>query len=270
VQHDHPEGRAILTDEGEKDRQFVTALARGLAVLRCFTPEAPELGTTEIAAMTGLPQPTVWRLCYTLQRLDILTLGRDPARLRLSYGLLSLGYSTLLRGGIAEVAVPGMQKIADRFGVAVSLATRDGDNMVIVARAEGPTILRLALSAGTTLPIGTSALGWAYLAGAPEAERRQIFDQLRERAPEHWDARQRDIAAALAHHAEHGFVFNLRQFHPDVNAIGVPVVSPSRRRVMALNCGGGVSVATPEQLAGPIAVALRQLAATLGPVLEGG
>jgi DNA-binding IclR family transcriptional regulator len=258
-----------LTDESDKDRQFVTALARGLAVLRCFTPEAPELGTTEIAAMTGLPQPTVWRLCYTLQRLDILTPGRDPARLRLSYGLLSLGYATLVRGGIAEVALPGMQKIADRFGVAVSLAARDGDNMVIVARAEGPTILRLALSAGTTLPIGTSALGWAYLAGTPDGERRHILNRLREQSSENWDALYRDIAAALEHYAAHGFVFNLRQFHPDVNAIGVPVVSPSRRRVMALNCGGGVSVATPELLSGPIATALRQLATTLGPVLEG-
>ena len=255
--------------DGEKDRQFVTALARGLSVLRCFTPETPELGTTEIAAITGLPQPTVWRLCYTLQQLDILTPGRDPTRLRLSYGLLSLGYATLVRGGIAEVALPGMQKIADRFGVAVSLAARDGDNMVIVARAEGPTILRLALSAGTTLPIGTSALGWAYLAGIPEAERRPILVRLQQQSPKSHDTLHSDIATALAHYAEHGFVFNLRQFHPDVNAIGVPVVSPGRRRVMALNCGGGVSVATPEQLSGPIATALKQLAATLGAALDG-
>jgi DNA-binding IclR family transcriptional regulator len=264
------EGRMNLAEGGDKDRQFVTALARGLAVLRCFTPEAPELGSTEIAAMTGLPQPTVWRLCYTLQRLDILTQGRDPARLRLSYGLLSLGYATLVRGGITEVAMPGMQKIADRFGVAVSLAARDGDNMLIVARAEGPTILRLALSVGTTLPIGTSALGWAYLAGAPEAERHRILDRLREQSPADWETQYRDIASALDQYARSGFVFNLRQFHPDVNAIGVPVVSVSGRRVMALNCGGAVSVASREQLSGPIAAALRHLAVTLGPTLDGG
>jgi DNA-binding IclR family transcriptional regulator len=48
------------------DRQYVTALARGLEILRCFSALKPELGTTEIAQLTGLPQPTVWRLCHTL------------------------------------------------------------------------------------------------------------------------------------------------------------------------------------------------------------
>ena len=53
----------------KEDRQFVTALSRGLEVLRCFTAERVELGTTEIARLTSMPQPTVWRLCYTLSKL---------------------------------------------------------------------------------------------------------------------------------------------------------------------------------------------------------
>ena len=77
-----------------------------------------------------------------------------------------------------------------------------------------------------------------------------------------------DIATALAAYDRQGFVFNLRQYHPDVNAIGVPVVAPASQRVMALNCGGAVSLVTREKLAGPIAEALKDLAARLGPVLE--
>jgi DNA-binding IclR family transcriptional regulator len=249
--------------EEEKDRQFVTALARGLEVLRCFTPAQPELGTTEIAALTGLAQSTVWRLCHTLQASGILTTGRDPGRLRPGYGLLSLGYAALVQGGVAEVALPAMQRIAERFDVAVSLAARDRANMVITARAEGPAILRLAFSVGTALPISRSALGWAYLAGVADAERQKILRSLPD-----WPAQQAEIEAALAQHARDGFVFNLRQFHPDVNAIGVPVVGPGGRRVMALNCGGAVSVTTPQKLAGPIAAELKALAATLAPVLE--
>jgi DNA-binding IclR family transcriptional regulator len=101
-----------------KDRQFVTALARGVEVLRCFSLEQPELGSTEIAEITGLPQSTVWRLCHTLQRLGLLVPGRDPQRLRPGYGLLSLGYATLAKSGVAEVAEPAMRDIAQRFGVA--------------------------------------------------------------------------------------------------------------------------------------------------------
>ena len=49
----------------------------------------------------------------------------------------------------------------------------------------------------------------------------------------------------------------------------MPVVAPGRRRVLALNCGGAVSVATRERLAGPIAAALKDLAARLAPALDG-
>jgi DNA-binding IclR family transcriptional regulator len=251
------------------DRQFVTALARGIEVLRCFGPDRPELGTTEIARLTGLPQATAWRLCHTLQRLGLLVPGQDPQRLRPGYGLLSLGYATLLNGSVAELAAPAMREIAQRFGLAVSLGARDRDAMVIVARAEGPSILRLALTVGSSLPIATSALGHAWLAGIAEGERRAVMQKLRRGAGEGWDRTAKAIEAALAQHARHGFVFNLRQFHPDVNAIGVPVVAPGRRRVMALNCGGAVSVATRERLAGPIAAALKDLAARLAPALDG-
>jgi DNA-binding IclR family transcriptional regulator len=253
----------------QQDRQFVTALARGIEVLRCFTPERPQLGSTEIAALTGLPQSTVWRLCHTLQRLGVLIPGDDPQRLRPGYGLLALGYAALLKGSVVELAVPAMREVAQRFGVQVSLAARDRDAMVIVARAEGPAILRLDLAVGSSLPIATSALGWAWLAGLAEAERRQAMQRLRRAAGDDWPRCAAAIEAALAQHAREGFVFNLRQFHPDVNAIGVPVVGPGRQRVMALNCGGAVSVATKDRLAGPIAAALKDIAARIAPALAG-
>ena len=56
-------------DEELKDRQFVTALARGLELLRCFTPESLLLGNQELAKKTGLLKPTVSRLTHTLTRL---------------------------------------------------------------------------------------------------------------------------------------------------------------------------------------------------------
>ena len=54
------------------DRKFVTALARGLEVLRVFTPTEGLLGNGEIAERTGLPKPTVSRLTYTLTKLGYL------------------------------------------------------------------------------------------------------------------------------------------------------------------------------------------------------
>ena len=74
----------------KEDRDFVTALARGIQVLQCFTAEHPELGTTQIAAKVKLPQSTVWRLCYTLQQVGLLVPGREADKLRAGPGVLTL------------------------------------------------------------------------------------------------------------------------------------------------------------------------------------
>ncbi len=55
-----------------KDRQFVTALARGLDILRAFHAGEGMLGNQEIAHRTGLPKPTVARLTHTLTELGYL------------------------------------------------------------------------------------------------------------------------------------------------------------------------------------------------------
>src|SRR5690606_2714073 len=58
--------------EMSTDRQFTTNLARGLEVLRAFTPDEPLLGNRELMSRTGLPKATVWRLTYTLTTLGYL------------------------------------------------------------------------------------------------------------------------------------------------------------------------------------------------------
>lgn len=251
----------------KEDRDFVTALARGIQVLQCFTAEHPELGTTQIATRVGLAQSTVWRLCYTLQQVGLLVPGREADKLRAGPGVLTLGQGSVASAGIAELAYRPMKEIADRFGVAVSLAAPSRTDMVVVQRAEAPTILRLALNVGSTLAMASSALGWAYLAGVSPEERRRATARLAKALGEGWPEAERKIEEAREHHAKHGFVLNLRHYHPDVNAIGVPVVAPGRRMAMALNSGGAVSVATVEKLRGPIAEALKALATHLAALL---
>ena len=57
----------------EDDRNFATALARGLSVLRAFRTDDDGLSNAQIAERTGLPKSTVSRLTYTLGCLGYLT-----------------------------------------------------------------------------------------------------------------------------------------------------------------------------------------------------
>ena len=81
----------LSRDEPPDDRQFVTALARGLDILRCFTVGDRALSNGDIAKRTGLPKSTVSRLTYTLTQLGYL----HPAQgngYRIGPSVLSLGY----------------------------------------------------------------------------------------------------------------------------------------------------------------------------------
>src|SRR5688500_13806489 len=74
------------------DRKFVVALARGLEVLRVFTPSDGLLGNQEISARTGLPKATVTRLTYTLTLLGYLSHIERLGKYQLAPAALALGY----------------------------------------------------------------------------------------------------------------------------------------------------------------------------------
>jgi DNA-binding IclR family transcriptional regulator len=251
----------------KEDRHFVTALSRGLSVLRCFTAERVELGTTDIARLAGLSQSTVWRLCYTLQQGGYLVPGNDPERLRIGPAVLALGCASLSQRGIAEVALPQMSDIANRFQCSLSIAARDGLQMLIMGRETAPTVLKLNFQVGTALRIERSAVGCAYLAAIGEPERVRLMEDIERAYPEDWDANRHYMQESIRMYHDHGYVLNLRHYHPDVNALGVPIVSPNGRSVIAMNCGGASSVISRQKLEGPIARAMKDLAASLSGML---
>ncbi|WP_423459094.1 IclR family transcriptional regulator [Ottowia sp. VDI28] len=256
-------------DAAEAEEPFlVTALARGLSILQCFTAERRDLGTSEIARLTGLPQPTVWRLCRTLSHLGYLVPGVMPDRLRVGAGVLRLGHAAIMRTGIAPAALPSMRKVADRFGISVSLAERQGNDMVVIQRVEAPSILHLRLHIGSTLELGDSSVGWVWLAAQSADNREAALKQLRKHYGANWPEISGKIDEALKEYAKHRFVFNFAKSHPDVNAIGVPVISPDGRRIMGLTCGGTKSSLSPEKLIDEVAPEMLALAEKIAPLLD--
>src|SRR5258706_5406105 len=99
----------------------VTALLRGLEVLRCFDYERKSLGSSEIARLTGLAQPTVWRLCKTLEQEGYL--AAEPGGTRFSPGLADLtpGYAAPGRLDPARLPPPRPPSHAGPFHRAPAL-----------------------------------------------------------------------------------------------------------------------------------------------------
>lgn len=252
-------------EKDQKDRQYVTALARGLEVLRCFTRETPALGTAEIARMTGLPQPTVWRLCYTLMQEGYLVQDERGEKLRPGIPVLSLGYSVVASTPIAELARADMQELALRYQGAVSLGMRDGLDIVYLQRCQGSSIVLRHLEVGSRVSLASSATGWAYIAGLPEAQREVLLDELA-RQETRWPELLPKIRQALKDYVDRGYIVNKGSLHGQINAVAVPVKSEDGSNILALS-SGGISQLFDDAKLESIGAELQQLAARLTPAL---
>lgn len=231
---------AAVAEEADapRDRQFVTALARGLAILRAFRPGETALGNQELAERTGLPKPTVTRLTGTLRELGYLVDHGRSGAFALGPGVLALGYAMLNGLEIRERARPLMARLAQDASASVALGARDRLSVVYLECCRGDATVTLSLAVGSRIALATSAMGRAILAALPEGERDYLLRAIRERDPDAFPAIESGVRRAVADVAERGFCASFGEWKPDVNAVAAPVWSAGANRLYAINCGG--------------------------------
>ncbi|HHK73894.1 MAG TPA: IclR family transcriptional regulator, partial [Rhizobiales bacterium] len=219
--------------------RFVTALARGLDVLRSFKPGDVSLGNLEIARRTGLPKPTISRLTYTLTQLGYLTYSDRHGTYQLGPGVLSLGYAMLSGLDIRERARPFLQELSNELDVTVALGGRDRMEMVYLEVCRGPAAVTLTINVGTRIPLAPTAMGRALLAALPPGERDFLMGHVRERCEtiQEYSKLEAGVKKAVTDVAGRGFCLSLGDWRADVNAVGVPLVTHDQN-IYGLICGG--------------------------------
>ena len=255
--------RDAAPDGALDQRQYVTALARGLEVLACFRSRDRALGNQDIARRCALPKSTVSRLTYTLTRLGYLSVDEESGKYRLGSATLALGSSVLARMDMRQLARPWMQQLADATGTMVSLGLRDRLSMIYVENCRSSSALTLSLDVGSRIPLGSTAMGRAWLAAAPEDERELLLRELAAQEGEQGPALRAGIERALREVRELGCACSFGDWQPDVNAIAVAVDAGRGMPRMAINCGGPAFQLSPEFLLGQARPRLLELAERL-------
>ncbi len=224
----------------EKDRNFITALARGLEVLRCFRQNEVELSNTDISERTGLPKATVSRLTYTLRKLDYLVADSRTGTYRLSAGVLQLGFGVLAALDIADRAESEMKALRDgpNSYITVALGERHRNEVIYLAVQTSREDVSLTMRVGARLPLFFSAIGRAILAGMDEDRLEEAFDDARRSEPDREAERLQSYDQARREFGEQRFCTGYGDWRPDVNGIAVPVTSLSGNRLFGLNVGG--------------------------------
>lgn len=223
---------------GSESGNLVTALARGLQILRAFDSGDDYLGNAELARRTGIPRPTISRLTATLTALGYLRYSDRVEKYQLGPGVLALGFRYLASMNIRDIARPFMQKLADDTDCMVALGTEDGEYMTYIETCEGSGPLIVRMEVGSRIPVPTSAIGRAYVAGLPQARRERYLAQLRRHTdPADWPRIEAMLKAGCEQYRENGYCVSLGEWEPDVHGVAVPLILPDGE-ALAINCGG--------------------------------
>ncbi len=238
-------------DLESKDRNFVTALARGLELLRCFRKGDLTLTNSDFSERTGLPKATISRLTYTLCELDYLVADSRVGTYRLSAGVLRLGFSRLAAMDLRDRAKNEMHALrveGPNPFVTVALGEQHRTDVIYLAAECSTEQVTLMVRVGTRLPLFHSAMGKAILAVTSEERCEQIFGFARaEGAGFEKDARA-SYKLALEEYGAKGYCTGYGNWRSDVNGIAAPVFSLGDGRVYGLNVGGPSHRVKPKQL----------------------
>jgi len=217
-----------LPGGGRSSEASVQSLERAVAILHVLA-DGHRLGArlVDVAAQTQLSPSTVHRILSALVELGLAEQDAATARFFPGLALLGLGAAAANRHGLAELAAPGCQRLADRTGDTVYLAVRHGHNDVVcVDRVEGAFPIKvLTWNVGDRRPLGLSASGLAVLAALPDEEVDRVVEANAALVERYTGHDRAGIHTLIEQTRRRGYAFNPGFSAPGMAAAAVAVAS---------------------------------------------
>ena len=145
-----------------------SVISKVVALLDAFTPATPELSLNELAAETGLPVSTTYRLASELVAWGGLERVAGGGY-RIGLRLWELGSLAPRGESLREVALPFMSDLYEATRENVHLAVLEGTEVLYVEKLSGRRAMPVRTRRGGRLPLHATAAGKVLLAHAPES-----------------------------------------------------------------------------------------------------
>ena len=249
------------------DPDFVTALARGLAVLLSLSDKRRHMSIAQVSHRTGIPRAAARRSLHTLAKLGFVA-ADDTRRFFLRPRVLSFSHGYLSATPLAVLAQPILDRLGETLHEGCSLATLDGDEIVYLARSASSRVMSPAMNAGRRLPAYCTSIGHAILAHLPPDEleaylARVQFHPYTPHTPVSTEALRALLAAVL----ESGYAFASQMMESRLCTLAVPVRDNGGNYVAGINVVLQGRLVTRSETAERFYEPLRQAATELGSLL---
>jgi len=246
----------------ERDAHFVQSLERGLAVIRAFDAQRPELTLSEVARHCDLTRAAARRFLLTLA--DLGYVRTDGRLFRLTPRVLELGYAYLSSLSLPEVASPHLERLVEEVHESSSMSVLDGDDIVYVARVPMARIMTVAINVGTRFPAYATSMGRVLLAALPDKVLEEYLDrvtlqQLAPRTTTSPDALRAELSRVRAQ----GYAIVDQELEGGLRAVAAPVRDKAGTTVAAINVSSHASRSSMEKIRRELVPKLRAAAARI-------
>lgn len=261
-------GAGGAAGDAARSRDQVTALARGLSVIRAFSGRDEQMTLADIAKVVGLPRATVRRSLLTLE-----ALGYVEARgrlFRLAPQVLTLAQAYLSSSLLPRVTLPFLERMSEELSESCSVSVLHDEQVIYVARSTRKRLASLHRDVGTRLPAYCTSMGRVLLANLSERELDAYFKRsTRERFTRFTVVEEERLREVLAEVRRREYCLVDQELELDLRSIAVPVRSASGRIVAALNVGTQASRTNKRQMLDGFLPVMRAALAEIRPLLLG-
>jgi IclR family pca regulon transcriptional regulator len=244
---------------GERPAHFVQSLERGLAVIRAFSADAPELTLSDVARRTGLTRAAARRFLLTL--VDLSYVHTDGRLFWLSPRVLELGYAYLSSLSLPEVAEPHLERLVAEVRESSSVSVLDGPDVIYVARVPVSRIMTVSINVGTRFPAYATSMGRVLLAGLDDRDLDDYLGRVEvvPRSPRAIDSPQK-LRTELERVRSQGYAIIDQELEEGLRSVAVPIRDRDGEVAAAANLSTHASRRTIESMRRELLPALKQTA----------
>jgi IclR family pca regulon transcriptional regulator len=219
------------------DPNFMTSLARGLAVIQAFSQTKRQLTISQVSSKTGFSRAAVRRCLYTLSKLGFAG-SEDNRHFHLRPRVLTLGHSYISSMPLAVAAQPVLEHVSHVLHESCSIATLDGSEIVYIARANVTRIMSIDLGVGSRLPAFCTSMGRILLADLPAESLEELISQMEfKRYTERTVIGAEKLRQILRIVQRNGYSIIDQELEHGLRSMAVPIRNPTGKVVAALNVG---------------------------------
>lgn len=216
------------------DKDCVASLAKGLAVIECFSEKHPQLTVSQVAEMVGITRAGARRALLTLVSLGYAEY--DGKFFRLTIRTARLGHAFLSSTSTPRILQSYLERLHQKTLHSCAAATLDDKEIVHIAWAGPNGAQSVNMSVGTRLPAYCTSLGRVLLGGLKsDILHQRLEESLRPQMTAKTVTDTLDLKELIAKARVDGYSLVDGELEVGLIALAVPIFNASRQIVAAVN-----------------------------------